>query len=63
MGRKGSFILQHSATMNRGAPNLVITVVPDSGTGELEGLTGTMNIIIADGKHSYEFDYSLPGAQ
>jgi hypothetical protein len=49
--------------MNRGAPNLVITVVPDSGTGELEGLTGTMNIIIADGKHSYEFDYSLPGAQ
>jgi hypothetical protein len=62
-GRRGSFILQHSATMNRGAPNLVITVVPDSGTGELEGLTGTMNIIIADGKHSYEFDYSLPGAQ
>lgn len=61
-GRKGSFILQHSATMNRGAPNLVITVVPDSGTDELVGLSGTMNIIIADGKHSYEFDYSLAGA-
>jgi hypothetical protein len=38
-----------------------VTVVPDSGTGELEGLTGTMNIIIADGKHAYEFDYTLPG--
>lgn len=59
-GRKGSFILQHSATMNRGAPNLVITVVPDSGTDDLTGISGTMNIIIADGKHSYEFDYSLP---
>ncbi|HKV74696.1 MAG TPA: DUF3224 domain-containing protein [Gemmatimonadales bacterium] len=61
-GKKGTFILQHSATMNRGAPNLVITVVPDSGTDELTGLSGTMNIIIADGKHSYEFDYSLPSA-
>jgi hypothetical protein len=39
----------------------VITVVPDSGTDELSGISGTMNIIIADGKHSYEFDYSLPG--
>ncbi len=61
-GKKGTFILQHSATMNRGAPNLVITVVPDSGTDELTGLSGTMNIIIADGKHRYEFDYSLPSA-
>jgi Protein of unknown function (DUF3224) len=57
-GRRGSFVLQHSATMNRGVPELSITVVPDSGTEELTGLTGKMNIIIAaDKKHSYEFDY------
>jgi Protein of unknown function (DUF3224) len=59
-GRKGTFALQHSGTMNRGAPQLSITVVPDSGTGELVGLTGKMMINIADGKHSYEFDYELP---
>jgi hypothetical protein len=59
-GRRGSFVLQHSATMNRGVPELSITVVPDSGTDELTGLTGKMNIIIAAGKHSYEFDYVLP---
>jgi Protein of unknown function (DUF3224) len=59
-GRTGSFALQHSGTMNRGAPTLVITVVPDSGTGQLAGLAGTMTIIIADGKHSYEFEYTLP---
>lgn len=58
-GRKGSFVLQHSGTMSRGAPQLSVTVVPDSGTEELKGLKGKMNIIIADGKHSYEFDYSL----
>jgi len=59
-GRKGSFVLQHSATMNRGVPSLTITVVPDSGTDELKGISGRMNIIIApDGKHSYEFDYTL----
>ena len=62
-GRKGSFVLQHSGTMTRGAPALVITVVPDSGTEELTGLAGTMKIIVADGKHSYEFDYTLPPAQ
>ncbi|MGZ4788786.1 MAG: DUF3224 domain-containing protein [Terriglobales bacterium] len=62
-GRKGSFVLQHSATMNRGKPQLNIIVVPDSGTGELEGLTGTMNIIIEQGKHSYEFDYDVQGAK
>ena len=45
--------------MNRGAPQLSVTVVPDSGTGELEGLTGKMTIKIADGKHSYEFEYTL----
>lgn len=59
-GRTGSFILQHSATMNRGVPQLSITVVPDSGTGQLVGLTGTMNIIITDGKHAYDLEYSLP---
>lgn len=59
-GRKGTFVLQHSATMNRGVPELSITVVPDSATDELTGLTGKMNIIIAAGKHSYEFDYVLP---
>ena len=58
-GRNGSFVLQHSATMNRGTPQLSITVVPDSGTGELVGLTGKMNIIIEGGKHSYEFDYAI----
>ena len=60
-GRKGSFILQHSATMTRGVPNLSITVVPDSGTGELEGLTGKLNIIFGEGgKHFYDFEYTLP---
>jgi len=59
-GRSGSFVLQHSGTMTRGTPQLSVTVVPDSGTGQLEGLTGTMNIKIDEGKHSYEFEYSLP---
>ena len=62
-GRKGSFVLQHSGTMTRGAPTLVITVVPDSGTEELTGLAGTMTIIIAEGKHSYEFEYTLSPGQ
>jgi hypothetical protein len=60
-GRKGSFVLQHSGAMNRGAQVLSIMVVPDSGTGELEGLTGTLSINIIDGKHFYDFIYSLPG--
>lgn len=59
-GRRGSFVLQHSGTMNKGAPSLTVTVVPDSGTGELAGLSGQFNIIIAGGRHSYEFTYSLP---
>jgi hypothetical protein len=59
-GRRGSFVLQHSGTMTRGAPQLVITVVPDSGTGELTGLAGAMTITIADGQHSYAFEYTLP---
>jgi hypothetical protein len=59
-GRAGSFVLQHSGTMTRGTPQLSVTVVPDSGTGALEGLAGTMAIKIADGKHWYEFEYTLP---
>lgn len=59
-GRKGSFVLQHSSTMSRGVPTQHIAVVPDSGTGELAGLVGTMTIAIADGgAHSYLFDYTL----
>ena len=61
-GREGTFTLQHSATMNRGAPSLSITVVPDSGTGALAGIAGTMQIIIEHKQHSYIFDYSLDGA-
>jgi hypothetical protein len=58
-GRKGTFVLQHSGTMTRGEPTLSVTVVPDSGTDELVGLAGKMKIIIAEGKHSYEFDYTI----
>ena len=58
-GRKGSFVLQHNGIMDRNAPQLSVVVVPDSGTDELVGLTGKMVINIADGKHSYEFEYSL----
>ena len=62
-GRSGTFILQHNATMDRGKPQLSIIVVPDSGTGQLAGITGKMNIVIAEGsKHSYEFEYTLPDA-
>ncbi len=60
-GKRGTFALQHSATMNRGTPALRIEVVPDSGTGELEGLTGTMKINIVEKKHFYVFEYALPG--
>ena len=59
-GRRGSFYLQHSGTMTRGAGDLTITVIPDSGTDELTGLMGRMNIIITEGKHSYDFEYTLP---
>jgi len=60
-GKKGSFILQHSGTMDKGKPSLLVTVVPDSGTDELTGISGTLNIIITDGNHSYDFDYELAG--
>jgi len=58
-GRAGSFVLQHSGIMDRGTPRLDLGVVPDSGTGELAGLTGTMRINVAAGAHSYEFDYEV----
>ena len=58
-GRSGSFYLQHNGTMTRGVGELTITVIPDTGTDDLTGLRGKMNIIIADGKHSYEFEYDL----
>jgi len=58
-GRSGSFVLQHSSTMTRGAPQQSVTVVPDSGTGALTGLHGSMEIIIESGAHSYIFDYEL----
>jgi hypothetical protein len=61
-GRSGTFALQHTGTMTRGAPQLSVTVVPDSGTGQLVGLAGTMEIKIVDGKHFYEFEYTLPAA-
>lgn len=62
-GRSGSFVLQHSGTMDRGSQKLSITVVPDSGTEELAGLAGRMDIIIANGTHSYEFEYTIPEAR
>ncbi len=58
-GRNGSFMLQHNGIMARGSGQLTITVVPDSGTGELVGLAGTMSITIVDGKHLYEFEYTI----
>ncbi len=59
-GRLGAFILQHSGILTRGEPSLSITVVPDSGTGDLAGLSGTMSVEIADGRHGYTFEYELP---
>jgi len=61
-GHTGTFALQHIGTMTRGVPQLSVTVVPDSGTGQLVGLSGKMTIKIADGKHSYDFEYTLPEA-
>ena len=61
-GHSGSFVLQHNATMTRGKPELNIIVVPDSGTGQLAGLSGNMKINIVEGKHFYEFDYTIAPA-
>ena len=61
-GKSGSFVLQHSGTMTRGKGELSVSVVPDSGTGELKGLAGRMTIEISGGNHSYGFDYTLEDA-
>ena len=62
-GRKGSFALVHSGTMRRGGElSMIIRVVPDSGTGQLVGISGTFEIVLENGKHSYHFDYELPDA-
>ncbi len=59
-GREGSFVLQHYGIMTRGAQEQIVTVVPDSGTGQLTGLTGKMTITAENGAHNYSFDYTLP---
>jgi hypothetical protein len=59
-GRKGSFAVWHAGTMDRGKQSLIITIIPDTGTEELTGITGTMTIDIKDGKHFYGIDYALP---
>lgn len=61
-GKQGSFVLQHNGIMTRGEGQLSVTVVPDSGTEDLVGLSGAMSIDIAGGKHSYVFEYTLPEA-
>lgn len=61
-GKNGSFVLQHSGTMTRGKGELNVSVVPDSATGELKGLSGRMTIEISEGSHSYGFDYVLDDA-
>jgi hypothetical protein len=62
-GRKGSFALQHNGTMKGGAAEMNVIVVPGSGADQLAGLEGKMTIIIADGKHSYQFEYTLAEAK
>lgn len=63
-GRKGTFVLQHSGTMTQNKPQLTIVIVPDSGTGQLSGISGKMTIIIAsDGKHTYDLEYALPSQE
>ena len=62
-GRSGSFVFQHTGTMNRGVQQLSISVIPDSGSGELTGLSGLFLLNNADGNHLYTFEYSLPGLE
>jgi len=61
-GRRGAFALQHSGTMTRGVPHLTVTIVPDSGAGQLVGLAGAMVIAIIDGQHTYDLTYTLPAS-
>ena len=58
-GLSGSFILQHNGSMRKNVPTMHVTVVPDSGTDQLQGLEGTMTIVIEGGKHSYELEYTI----
>lgn len=58
-GKKGTFVLQHSCFMNRGKDEQHIQIVPDTGTGELKGISGSMKIEIIEGQHFYNFEYSL----
>jgi hypothetical protein len=60
-GLEGSFVLQHSGTMTRGKGELSVTVVPDSGTGDLKMISGKMTIEILDGRHLYSFEYATGG--
>jgi hypothetical protein len=60
--REGSFVLQHDATMNRGAAKMDIRVVPDTGTGQLAGLSGSMTIRIEGKQHFYDFEYTIEPA-
>ena len=59
-GRQGSFVLMHAGTLVHRKPELTVTVVPGSGTGALKDLAGRFRILMAEGKHSYEFEYTLP---
>lgn len=59
-GKKGSFALQHSATMDANGPKMTVLVVPGWGTGELKGIVGTFTIRIEGGQHFYDLDYTLP---
>jgi Protein of unknown function (DUF3224) len=61
-GKHGSFVLQHKGTMRNGVYNMEVTVVPDSGTDNLVGISGTMKIIIEGGKHTFEFEYTIPSS-
>lgn len=62
-GRTGTFLMQHSGTLTQGAQQLSITIVPDTGTGQLAGIAGKMDVKITEGKHFYELDYTLPAAK
>lgn len=62
-GRSGSFVLQHNGTMDAAGQRLSITVVPESGTGALAGISGSLAIRVAEGRHFYEFEYALPQPQ
>lgn len=58
-GKKGSFVLQHFGTMNRGKDRLVLEIIPDSGSGELSGISGSMHIKVENGKHFYDLEYDF----